>query len=61
MITKINETIFEFSTPQEPRVERYTLTQMEQFIQICNNDIAIQEAEKAKWETMLAEAEALNA
>lgn len=61
MVKKIDETIFEFSTPQEPKVERYTIQQMNTFVQTCDNEIRHLEVEKVAWKTMISEAEALDA
>lgn len=50
------EKVYEFITPQEPRVERYTMRQLQEFVQMCDEEIAIKEVEKAKWEAMISEA-----
>jgi len=54
---KLDKEVFEFTTP---KVRKYTIKQIQNFIRMCEDDIAIQEAEKAKWEAMISEAEALD-
>lgn len=59
MIKKLLDDRFEFSTMQ-PKIERYTIKEMYHLIQVCDDDIAIQEIIKAEWEAKIAGAEALN-
>ena len=59
IVERVGTDTYRFSTSQEPRVEQHTLQQMQHFVEMCNNDIAIQEAERDEWIAKIAEAEAL--
>ena len=51
---------FEFSTPQPPRLEVFTIEEMSQGVDECDKEIAHITARKDKWIAMLTEAEALD-
>lgn len=59
-VRKLTNNRFEFSTVQEPYLEKHTIVEMREFIQMCDDNITTQETTRIEWLEKIAEAEKLN-